>query len=136
MSDLTEFLLERIDEDEAVAREAEAEQRISRDGTENPYWSVDYFNDYSGGYEILTYATAAERAGRDAEVDADFERERGPECVHIARHDPARILRECGAKRRIVADFDQYDPGEQGDMNLRSLASVYADHPDFRDDWR
>lgn len=72
---------------------------------------------------------------------------------HIARHDPARVLAECDAKRRIV---------ERATMNLGrdsirdrilgpsieaswkaamvsvlyQLASVYADHPDYDEAWR
>lgn len=74
---------------------------------------------------------------------------------HIARHDPARILREVAAKRAIIEAADEatgYDmqvDGEfrvgrrdmteepyLGDVILRALAASYADHPDFNEEWR
>jgi len=57
-------------------------------------------------------------------------------------YDPARVLGECEAKRRIVewcgSDPGELEPGINGlaDMILRDLASVYADHPDCREEWR
>ena len=72
---------------------------------------------------------------------------------HIARHDPARVLRECEAKRRIVDTvermiLDAEDPdtemsarermmtGSSARSILTSLASAHSDHPDFREEWR
>jgi hypothetical protein len=74
---------------------------------------------------------------------------------HVARHDPARVLREVDAKRRIIeaaedasgidAQLDgQLRVGRRdeaiepyvGDVILRALALPYADRPDYRDEWR
>lgn len=68
---------------------------------------------------------------------------------HIARHDPARVLRDIEAKRQLldryaeVASNDIDEPYEYayGWANglgaaVRLLALPYADHPDYRDDWR
>lgn len=71
---------------------------------------------------------------------------------HIARHDPARVLAEVEAKRRIL--YEHRDDG-YGDclgcgMNaleemcreiddcptLLALAAVYATHPDYQAEWR
>jgi len=75
------------------------------------------------------------------------------EAAHIARHDPARVLAECAAKRRILAmadgsaDFQKAMPrpgyaqpfhSPSIDilmMTARLLASVYADHPDYWQEW-
>jgi hypothetical protein len=65
---------------------------------------------------------------------------------HIARHDPARVLAECEAKRRIVEPW-KYSENEEMDwlygagalgrnFAMRALASVCADHPDYDDAWR
>ncbi|QNS08326.1 DUF6221 family protein [Streptomyces xanthii] len=50
--------------------------------------------------------------------------------LHVALHDPARILREIEAKRRILARHAR-EPWPC--PNVRDLASPYADHPDFPD---
>lgn len=68
--------------------------------------------------------------------------------VHIARHDPARVLREVAAKRAILARYAtvqawSYPPGdgdeavqdELGEVT-RSLAAVYSDHPGYREEWK
>lgn len=71
----------------------------------------------------------------------------------IRRHDPARVLREVEAKRRLLElawDADQTDrlldeeiareakPGEvtTGGLILRAMAAIYSDHPDYRPEWK
>jgi len=69
--------------------------------------------------------------------------------VAQARHDPARVLAECEAKRRIVGLHERRpdwpDCQECGDRDyqkpwpcstLRLLALPYSDHPDYRPEWR
>lgn len=74
------------------------------------------------------------------------------ESAHIVRHDPARVLREVEAKRKLIqaiytgmADYaaniteskgDDCGALEYRDELLELLALPYADHPDFRDEWR
>ena len=102
VTDLTEFLLARIAEDEAVA---ERGRRHNGRGT--------FENDNYG-------------------------------CLLV---DPARILAECEAKRRIVEDAiaaDDHDPSDAYADGYRCalervceiLALPYADHPDHRQEWR
>jgi hypothetical protein len=64
---------------------------------------------------------------------------------YIARHDPARVLAEVDAKRAIVdwveecrAFFWQTDSTltPSAYRVLAPLAAVYADHPDYREEWR
>lgn len=78
---------------------------------------------------------------------------------HIARHDPARVLREVAAKRAILAEHKHAPATERstddfgceicaydrGDCVLygwgwcktvRLLAAPYADHPDYDESWR
>ncbi len=69
--------------------------------------------------------------------------ERIPERAHIARHDPARVLREVAAKRAIWAACISAD-GDRGPSNdleaqalawlILQLAAVYSDHPDYPQD--
>ena len=51
--------------------------------------------------------------------------------------DPARVLRQCEAFRRIVARAQQMDmvESEWGVGILRALASAWSDHPDYRQEW-
>jgi hypothetical protein len=70
---------------------------------------------------------------------------------HLSRHAPARVLAECEAKRRIVAEHPDYGGyGESCETcadsaedlrpwpceTLLALAAVYADHPDYDEAWR
>jgi alkanesulfonate monooxygenase SsuD/methylene tetrahydromethanopterin reductase-like flavin-dependent oxidoreductase (luciferase family) len=70
---------------------------------------------------------------------------------HIARHDPARVLREVAAKRAILARYEDClarmeDPDyshvtardqarEYEDFVLPNLATVWSNHPDYRQEW-
>ena len=65
---------------------------------------------------------------------------------HQARHDPARVLAECKAKRQIIGHLAAY--GREGIEDfrdgyaagmwdaLRFLAQPYAEHPDYLPEWR
>lgn len=66
---------------------------------------------------------------------------------HIARHDPARILREVEAKRVLLADYERFVAERRRMMGgwdsypkvspvLTAFAAVYADHPDCDEAWR
>jgi hypothetical protein len=86
------------------------------------------------------------------------------EAAHIARHDPARVLAEIETKRRII-ELHAIGPcadgpkgvlvcgtcGPHGDSTaawhggdyawypcdtIKTLALPYADHPDYREEWR
>ena len=122
---LTDFLLARIAEDEADAREA-----------------------YYEGQWWLPEEEAVVAADRDLEPIMLLDRK--CDAAHAANWSPARVLAECEAKRRIVDDavaFDVEDAsGISGDFAraakhafrdaVSHLASVYADHPDYDPDWR
>ncbi|AIY16146.1 hypothetical protein GUY44_11990 [Pimelobacter simplex] len=129
---ITEFLLARIAEDESGARKA---------GTYSAQWSVgDEFNE--------TVLLAA-----DDQFGHTFDSAYGQIAPHIAKWNPARVLAECEAKRlainaawndheRIEGEWGTCKSIEQmdalGDVPevVTALASVYADHPDYRDEWR
>ncbi len=66
---------------------------------------------------------------------------------HISRWSPARVLAECEAKRRIVAlevewltemraALDKLPGLRAGSLILAILALPYADHEDYREEWR
>jgi hypothetical protein len=108
---LTDFLLARIAEDEAVARGAIADDGGSNEGFANQYDRM-----------VGTYDRPLDWVPRIGEDAARL----------IARFAvPARVLAECEAKRRIVELISS--PGPQA---LRLLALPYADHPDYLPEWR
>lgn len=106
MTELTDFLLARITEDEALALIAQTEEEHQIDA-----W-------HTLGCEV--------RQG-DSECDCGV---------------PARVLAECDAKRRIVERHprDHASCATYWDREtcaaLLDLAAVYADHPDYQQEWK
>lgn len=182
---ITEFLLARIAEDEAAARAATpgpwewwnlegVDQGWSDNGpnlhrTSDEWKRCEYFctwtdgdTDHRGekgkpGHEHKATTEVIGSWGHDAwgiSIEpADAE--------HIARHDPARVLAECAAKRSIVGmhqpmkddgwvsgeshgylwcsscgSVDYDSPVPYPCPTLRALAAVYADHPEYQDEWK
>lgn len=142
---LTDFLLARIGEDEAVARAAE-----HSDGPETFHWELagGRHHRFDNGLGEDYYAV---RCGTwDRILVARDEVGGVPLSRHIARHDPARVLADCEARRRIVSMCsptlgDELRAALSGDWDeaawlarniLAALALPYADHPDYNPDWR
>ena len=128
--DLAEFLLQRIAEDEAVARAATG--KYGR-------WELDDGDDLDA-YEVAVFP---ERGGSTCIARTWPSADGLGDAQHIARHDPARVLAECEGKRQIVdaatVTIDIYRGGTVLDFaweTLRHLALPYADHPDYREEWR
>ena len=140
MDELTGFITARLDEDEAVAKAA------AGDG---PEWTVRshpadsaMIRDNEGLVLIYDEGTPTDK-----------------EAAHIARHDPARVLREVEAKRAIATMHQPYDCMEPKGQRchrcasdkayksgaaiheawpcptLRALAAAWSDHPDYRPEW-
>lgn len=113
---LTDFLAQRLDEDEAVARKAV----LMRDRTK-----------FARGHE-------PEVPDMSAWANDDV---LGGAVVSVG---PERVLAEVEAKRRIVEQCThdgRMEPTEDSDdildwLTLRHLAAVYADHPDYDEAWR
>ena len=104
MTELTEFLLARIAEDEATARCAAEDSFLGlrgRIGISDDPWPTE-----------LQFAD---------------------------RFTPARVLAESEAKRRIVERYAYlYEHGDSGNGEwVLAVSSLpYANHPDYRDEWR
>lgn len=155
MSEIVKFLEARLVEDEAVAREAitpdrpgthwEWESTADDDDPESPRWlrTVEEFPTTSGVGDLPGFP-----------LGYDCKAEPSPAMDHIARHDPARVLREVAAKRSVIGKYLWADrvrermEEDDDDVKwewifksealvevLRALASVYSDHPDFNPDW-
>lgn len=104
---LTEFLVARIAEDEMAAR----------------CWSAAYNNPGS-------------HPGYHFEVLRRHRSEWPTLWRSLDEFTPARVLAECEAKRQIVEWLSsELFRTAHKDM-LMVLAAVYADHPDYRDEWK
>lgn len=160
---LTEFLLARIAEDEAAARAAEGlhwqwvgdqtDREVSPDPMLDEYlYGVDQENVSLRSVETFPYRSLA---GEGPRFLISTDEVRTVAALHIARHDPARVLAECAAKRAIVAAHpsvsgacetcvdkmshprpSEWEPVRHPCPTLRTIANVYADHPDFDETWR
>jgi hypothetical protein len=147
MTDLIEFLRARLDDIEQTARAA----------LRDPQYLVD---------DHATVDDGVWRAGShphdECAVDGvgiriyDEGGHTAEQARHIALHDPARELAEVDAKRRILDEvvdeatgLDMSVDGDRrvgprdtttepylGTVLLRLLALPYADHPDYREEWR
>ncbi|MFI6296725.1 DUF6221 family protein [Nonomuraea sp. NPDC050790] len=118
MDDLIAFLRARFDEDERVARAVAWADRAA-------FWHVTPRGVVSDIGIVVE---------RDVVIIAN---QRHDKLEHIARHDPARVQREVEAKRALLGLWSRatsYD--RRGMYSLRTLALPYADHPDYRLEWR
>jgi hypothetical protein len=132
------FLLARLDEDEAAAR-ASAE-------VNPPPWSAEVWQDELTGL-VVGGKTKANRYLDGALWDNEGAQSLSmepPTAVHIARHDPARVLADCKAIRAIVALYRRAVAeqvlGEPKTVLalgvvLMHLSAEFADHPSYRPEW-
>jgi hypothetical protein len=127
--ELVEFLRTRLDEDEQRAKAATPGPWMPEgdDDTDDEVWTA---HDGEHG-ELVGDTVAYVRGGERMRANV----------AHIARHDPARVLAEVDAKRRIIAECERTlayeDHGHAvAEFVLQGLALPYADHPDFREEWR
>lgn len=124
---IKEFLLARIAEEEAAAGgKPVVDLPVTR--VHHPH-SIE---DVPGWVLPMTIETFAHDRLEAGSMEASF------------TPDPTRILAECAAKRKIVAECipDHEDSMRNGDdttelasVVLYSLAAVYSDHPDYRSEW-
>lgn len=126
--DIAEFIAARLDEDEAAARVI----------LEDPDYAAGWHEQSSGVLYVGPGGEDHPLDGLQPLGDSRLSR-------HIARHDPARVLREVAAKRAILAAYaevsymDIADPEPEfaygravglGEA-MRHLAATWSDHPDF-----
>lgn len=105
MSDLREFLLARIEDEERLARDAASEGMPSRTGWQ--WWTSKA--DTTPGGEII-----------------------GPRgSVELS---PSRALAECQTKR-LLLDLSEHGCGDDYERVQKALALPYAGHQDYRRKW-
>ena len=166
---IIEFLNTRLNDDEAVAWTA-----IGKDPRYAVWAYTKEYDSYSNNEVYAPHCASGSEhypvyVTMDSEgLSSSVEAEQGH---HIARHDPARVLREVAAKRQIL-NIHRVDPEMVVTYNkvdaaggwatightypcqgcgvdsieyvvtdieecpeLRAIASVYADHEDYRKEW-
>jgi hypothetical protein len=163
---VTEFVEARLSDDEAAAEEAARACEDAPSGDLSREWQASVMR--GENYVLGSVYGAPIQASRPTAF--------GGVAAHIARHDPARVLAQCAAMRKIVElhaswpvlvqtqpDFteDASDPtsmtfrmtqqiawttqqeyrdrfGEEPPTApmIRALASIWSDHPDWREEWR
>lgn len=128
MNDLIAWLCAQLNEDERVARAVE---------DRSAPWDGQWRNDSDGALRTYNGWVLAHNGGKPY----------APGLLdHIALHDPARVLAEVDAKRRIIeAEQDRVVaegplPDRMRDLVetdvLRLLALPYADRDGYRAEWR
>lgn len=142
-ADLAGFLRARLDEDEQAARAA----------TPGPWYAKPYEHDDDADCEASIGTDLQSVWAASDIVTGGYEG--GGVCKladahHVTRHDPARVLAEVDAKRRIIAQYEDHARLQAGGMGglltkymvgelqgvLRLLALPYAAHPNYREEWR
>ena len=135
---IEEFVEARITEDEATAQTA-----AGRSG--------DWHSDEGGvlGGQMHEPYYDGDKPSAEFTIVYDEGWPLASEAVHIARHDPARVLRQCAALRLILTEHDRtpgghcsvcrefdyrrdYDAVAWPCPTVRAVASVWSDHPDYR----
>jgi Family of unknown function (DUF6221) len=139
VSDLVEFLRARLDEDEAVAQAAVIPAHDAPNAYK-PHPPLSRWR-YSDGGEVEIDYDDPGPYPEPWRVTQDSEGLSPAICYethghHIARYDPARILAEVDAKRRIIEHHRPDDICDEACTTLRLLALPYADDPDYRDEWK
>lgn len=146
--DITEFLLARIAEDEAAARASSGSTVEGQVGSWTLAPGGDEWAAHEGDLEVEVLVAlrpglplpprVMEGKWSQLAYWETYDANSGtfttvmPVAQHIARHDPARVLRECAAKRELV---DAWHDEHGGGHVLKTLAAVYSDHPDYRQEW-
>lgn len=143
--EIVAFIEARLAEDEAMARAATAGPWLIDEGDEAP----DHSLTVKGGPDQIPGVP-----GRESVVYwPHIWDETWPDFEHIARHDPARVLREVASKRRVVKAYvdavealrESIDRVEAEVRKIRydamrisveALVTVWADHPDYKPQWQ
>ncbi len=170
--DLITWLRAALDEDEAWARAASAPYRYADEGSAPPidgvHWRWVTGDDWHPvdqdpvGQEFVADGDPVWLASHEewpvthhmsdgsvvahsmpATCSEGVQEMRTAPAGHIVRWDPARVLDEVAAKRRIINEAERYIPeldhGDNGEwalgMVVRVLALPYAGRPGYRKEW-
>ena len=145
--DVATFLAARLDERETAAREAAAAAENAPSGDLSQSWHAEVLH-AGDGRAFAVVEGAPIQATRPTAFAAT--------APHIAANDPAQVLADIAAQRRVL---DLHHDGNGGLYpgsgrfcaecttphdyavplpcpTLRALATAYAGHPDYRQEWK
>ncbi|MFP8960017.1 DUF6221 family protein [Streptomyces nanhaiensis] len=135
VDELIAFYSAQLDKDEAAARAACWDEQ-------SDVWTARPPQARYEQYTVVDYLDDGVVVAAPENADADGVGQ------HIARHDPARVLREVEAGRRLIrahekwcegrceAKYPNVGPDAAYYWEIKNRAAVYADHPDYREKWR
>jgi hypothetical protein len=143
MSDLIDFLRARIAEDEEAARQSAdfggrihgSHWRLSGSHADDggTYWSI-VATAGAGSYEQVIEVVGSGMSGGGAHTEQVAR--------HAVRHDPARVIIEAEAKRRLIdciedhlRRVDDFDAQMHDFAMLMTLTLPYREHADYRREW-
>lgn len=143
---LAEFLRARLDEDEQAAQALDGARWWAATNVGDEY-NYGVVQDHEPEAERYAYGERIASCGVEGLDDGDHR------AAHIARHDPARVLAEVAAKRRIVELHDgahecsTFERDGEVDnctwcldaedcSTMRLLALPHAEHPEYRQEWK
>ncbi|WP_305780038.1 DUF6221 family protein [Nocardia nova] len=134
--DIEDFIIQRIAEDEEIARATLRDSPIMviPAGYSKPRTLV-----VDRGEWVATGSTV------DSYASTLIPTDRAELATHIARHDPARVLRQCAALRWTLDlikgnwedNLGSVDRASEADRvnDLAMIAAIWSGHPDFRQEW-
>ncbi|MFC4120925.1 DUF6221 family protein [Nonomuraea zeae] len=140
MDELIAFVRARLDEDEQAARDATPGPWSYDPGKE--WYDGDDFVTMTNGQEFVGYGGTSPFRGAICITGEAGHAQSARDADYIARHDPARTLRDVRARRRTL---DRCQEGLlSGDPRLagfaaaavREMAQRWDDHDDFDEGWR
>lgn len=145
MNELVDWLRAQLDEDARVARAAAEGHPVGSWRPSEPFETTSGVLANADARDVVI-GPVGNWTGQVAGDHEGFGAVHVTDAEHIARHNPARVLREVAAKRAIVdaagwareAENNDYTAGwaEGLEHSLYLLAVAYDDRPGYRDEWR
>lgn len=145
--DIAAFLAARYDEDEAAAEAAPGEEWHAFSDDDIPGASV--YDDQWRLLDAVHYDHDNALSAKPGATGPQYiERSRDALAVHIARHDPKRVLREVAAgRKRLALHAGSHECPSEDDncawidaeaicATVRADAEVFSDHPDYDRSWQ
>lgn len=144
---IEEFIEARIDEDERIAQSAIDPERPGmhwcwEDGERDPLQPGDEPEELDT--QAIAMRTVEEYPTRSvgplpAFILRQVEARLPGGLWHIARHDPARVLRQCAAIRATMSFYASLTSASQQiefeDHVLAAVAAIWSAHPDYQQEW-